>query len=1157
MDFTQSLGALANSFPSIWEPSNGRTSPAMRLGDLARAGSQGGPSLFWQNLSKLFNLIPKECLPAEKDQVYKLLNQVHSGITRKDEPRSHSADAWNCYIKIVDQLSGKLGEADHITLLKELLFPVVQQHLRPETATSQWNLSGPHATAIVASVLQIPSMLDVAEAEWSTITNEMLERIRTSLPEQSKEYQSSQTSLISEGGRLFALENEILKSNVSANFSKILFETTSSLLKGSQDVLKARKGKPYGAAGVMEAALRYLKPWIFQQQELIEPLISFVSQELPALITSPSRPYLVSVLYDFHGLDQFAEAWSSTLSGVLELNDEAVKLATLQEILKSPRMPSDFTLLTTNATLQEVIVDHVRSAIVGEGDFSFLNGILSARTRVISVGSGEEIMSNLTRTLSTSDKATNALSGLKVVLQRDPEVVQTFLEGSDGSSLLQNLLLLTEAHDDELALSAADLNKAVERLSSHDAAGGLPSSSTVKILEHGLYEANPYSLSIETLVELAQKSTQLAEVLPDTRRWHEVLSPLLDIMPPASLALTNQLGGAIYLLHGAEAANTIGRVQRDRDGYTAALRVALYTVRLLKASTGFSALDNQQCADIYLMVLLTVQLVHDNLSLYGSNNLWLSRGTAVESEMLDFVSDAQRLLTTWRSESRSSFLKIAHTAMFEASAGLGPKSFHNARAFSHSFSELNETFGPQASSPNNVESEFRTLRKSKDMLSFASFIVAHKIQLSPMPVFARVCNELVAGLTGYSLNKNAVDVLQQLVYLNAIIVDQDQVIETIAKQRLIFFVKHVVQWLGEDVADAPIKAETCKALNILLPHMKDIYGTHWSDILEALVKAWNQEDLLLGGDARSASVTWLQASMKLAAMLRTLSLDDDSNDDLKDAFKENSNGLSTGLMHMLTRLGEFPDDVNQPLQIVNELLGRQIHNMPSTKVEHIEDLYPLMGAASQRIQRIAFDLLHNHIPALQEQVSIDSALDKTPARLPDEVLSLIIDAPTLDSLADASFDRTMPLSLQSYLSSWLLVFDHFKNASDKVKNDYIEHLKEGDYLTSLLNFTFAFLGHAGGKPIDASKFDVTTYSFGTEELPVKDVQWLLIHLYYLCLKRAPALTKNWWMECKSRQIVVNVETWTEKYVSLLQSSVRSYMRLTDRHRYLHSSLLMP
>ncbi len=102
--------------------------------------------------------------------------------------------------------------------------------------------------------------------------------------------------------------------------------------------------------------------------------------------------------------------------------------------------------------------------------------------------------------------------------------------------------------------------------------------------------------------------------------------------------------------------------------------------------------------------------------------------------------------------------------------------------------------------------------------------------------------------------------------------------------------------------------------------------------------------------------------------------------------------------------------------------------------------------------------------------------------------------------------------------------------SEKVRADYTAHLKEGEYLYCLLDFTFQFLGHSRGKPVDASSLDITKYTFDTTESPIKDIQWLLTHLYYLCLKHLPTLTKAWWIDCKSRQTVVNVESWTERFV---------------------------
>jgi hypothetical protein len=103
--------------------------------------------------------------------------------------------------------------------------------------------------------------------------------------------------------------------------------------------------------------------------------------------------------------------------------------------------------------------------------------------------------------------------------------------------------------------------------------------------------------------------------------------------------------------------------------------------------------------------------------------------------------------------------------------------------------------------------------------------------------------------------------------------------------------------------------------------------------------------------------------------------------------------------------------------------------------------------------------------------------------------------------------------------------------SFKVKADYVENIKEDGHLTGFLDFAFDFLGHAKGKPVDVSKFDIASYEPDSMESPTKDTQWLLTHLYYLSLTYLPSLCKTWWLECQSRQKVISVESWTSKFIS--------------------------
>lgn len=106
--------------------------------------------------------------------------------------------------------------------------------------------------------------------------------------------------------------------------------------------------------------------------------------------------------------------------------------------------------------------------------------------------------------------------------------------------------------------------------------------------------------------------------------------------------------------------------------------------------------------------------------------------------------------------------------------------------------------------------------------------------------------------------------------------------------------------------------------------------------------------------------------------------------------------------------------------------------------------------------------------------------------------------------------------------------------SHNLKEQYLNCIKEGDYLSPLLSFIFGHLGHARNKPIVISKFDVTSYvpSEDAEDrdlTPKEDFEVLLCHLYYLSLLHISSLTKTWWMNSKSRAIVQNVEKWTAKF----------------------------
>ncbi|AEO60803.1 hypothetical protein MYCTH_98107 [Thermothelomyces thermophilus ATCC 42464] len=161
------------------------------------------------------------------------------------------------------------------------------------------------------------------------------------------------------------------------------------------------------------------------------------------------------------------------------------------------------------------------------------------------------------------------------------------------------------------------------------------------------------------------------------------------------------------------------------------------------------------------------------------------------------------------------------------------------------------------------------------------------------------------------------------------------------------------------------------------------------------------------------------------------------------------------------------------------------------------------------------------------------------ANLPDELLSLLLNAPNPEDYTDEDLAQ-FPVAIRSYLLAWHLVFDAYSKASFRVRNDYTENLKSGKHLDPLLRFLADVLGHALGRALDLDKEGFTaehirSYSIdlADSEPAERDMNWLLIHLFYLILKYIPGLFKMWYLDCASKQTKNAIQSWMERFFSPL------------------------
>jgi hypothetical protein len=102
--------------------------------------------------------------------------------------------------------------------------------------------------------------------------------------------------------------------------------------------------------------------------------------------------------------------------------------------------------------------------------------------------------------------------------------------------------------------------------------------------------------------------------------------------------------------------------------------------------------------------------------------------------------------------------------------------------------------------------------------------------------------------------------------------------------------------------------------------------------------------------------------------------------------------------------------------------------IPIDKLDDVSEIFSLLTAHSRAVQRTAYTLLHRYIPHAQEQVSFDVALSKSAVSLPDELVSLLLETPTMQMVTMNYGDDKMWTSLRAYLLSWKVIFDHFSNA---------------------------------------------------------------------------------------------------------------------------------
>ncbi|KAL9576378.1 MAG: hypothetical protein Q9212_007149, partial [Teloschistes hypoglaucus] len=1147
LDYVRALVRLTQNFPEVWTDhykGTGKKAATKRLCQFLSKGSQGSASQYWDEVKKLLLSVPTSVLlpPYEaSDHKYATIEALREGISNREEPRSSQHAAWKAYLELVQRLLLE-PQVDRDELARDMVLPIVTQYITPSRETQAWTVSNSQQSIVEDAAMIALISPQIFIEGWRTLSNAIVQDVQTSLPEQSKDYAKSQDSISAKANRWYDLQARLSRREIVDDVRLVMKETLIMEVQSAIALLKARNGKPYGAASMMEIAIRLRPDLISAEQQIRDALWKFMTDDFPDLLLSPAGPYLIDLLPQLKGIVDENAVYRRSLNAALQAPDTPARPSTLRKLIASPCLASlenDSELLGGVATTLKQLVNK------GPPDVDIFQEAIAnphAPSRLI-----QELLAQLFDDLSLDEQQSTSLKGLEAVIKYNHKAVKTYDAASNGSALLAKLIALGDSGDEIVSQRAKTISDLLQSHSSADHAQD--DQKILEILRHGLDTMDPNALSVTLLVDLAKKTFQgcseqdksamASQILPDEYRWTEALRPILTTRPSPSLAITNPLGNSLALVESPTPSET---TFHNKDGHSTAFRMLWFTVALIKTSDIFESatVDRRNC--IMREVAIILQIASDNLSIRSSNLLWGDQDMEAEEDMIDIITQTQALLASWISGTAASRLPSdIFSTLIEDSHGLSVSSYYNSRAYVSLLTEMTETHVQSDTEPNLDQAKLA--KNTADIMT----AVASVLTVQDTTAVTRSFNELLAALTGTDFNKETKEhyVIHKVVLLNSILSRDDfgDVLPGIPKQRLVFFVQHVCKQLIEPPEDsipsmlqAPmtksarvITAEMMKAINHILPALSELYGSFWEDLAAMLPRTWS-----LDKESSEEILPSLHASFRLYSTLRRMGAGD-SNDDLVDALKSHEFLLSSGLMHLLYAFQSLPDESHQPQKIVNELLARQISTIKGPlDVSANSELFPALGSESSALQGAAYQLLHRQVPKMQEDVSMEKALSKDyVAKLPEELLSLILEAPTLDSLAEESFSRSLPAALRTYLLSWQLIFDHWNGSSDAVKNDYVNTIKEGAYINGLLSLAADFLISSRARPVDASKFDIESYTLGSEDLPEKDAQGLLIHLYYLSLRNLPTLSKTWWRDHTSRQTQISLETWTEKHISPL------------------------
>ena len=521
-DYARAVAALSAEIPDVWTVhyiGSGKKSARNRLCYFLKRGSQGGPAEFWPQISRIITILPtgiivnvanesEETENEDEHTFSPVLSAIHEGLNSRGEARANQGAAWNTYLDVFELVLSTLPiPPEKQRLYQATIFPLVTQYIRKLPDQSRWVIPGPQQGALCTRACTTAILRGSEEfmGGWMTLSSKVIEDLKTSLPEQSKEFAISQDAVSSEMVRWYRLQASLLESEAASSICTIIGSTLPFEVRSMISLIKARNGKPYGAASGLESLIQVMPASPLHDSSIQEELVAFADL-IPNFIVSPSAQYLIrvlSLLQEHNLLEGYSEIghiYERCMRTLIDAPDSSAKAAALQSFISSPRLGDTLSLST-------VVLNNLSQAMKDDTGMLWEPVMAAMANPLAPKRLTDDILANMTAGLSLSPDTTAAINGLEKIVRQNSSLLRDFIISPTGSTLRSKLLLLADSGDEAVSLRARKLNGALERMLSVEGGANQAINSMIAIVNEGLGKAEADSLSYVTLVHKVTAGT--------------------------------------------------------------------------------------------------------------------------------------------------------------------------------------------------------------------------------------------------------------------------------------------------------------------------------------------------------------------------------------------------------------------------------------------------------------------------------------------------------------------------------------------------------------------------------------------------------------------------------------------------------------------------